>query len=144
MCNFFSAIVLRDGSILFTEEDSHETVIARSGLKDNLKHFVRVEYNREDGYEIDERAIPEWYERIAAKAETNIKKTFAKIETFNDECMRIEESSWEDYENIQLIVHPNYNKIEDTAWEDYYTIHQTAMAAYISQLEEIEGYVKEN
>ena len=44
MCKFFSCIVVRDGRILFTEDDSHETIITRAGLRDGVMgHFQRVE-----------------------------------------------------------------------------------------------------
>ena len=34
MCEFFSAVVTRDQRVLFCEEDSHEVLIARAGLRD--------------------------------------------------------------------------------------------------------------
>ena len=72
MCDFFSAIVTRDHRVLFTEEDSHETIIARAGLTDILLHgrpWVRVEL-RPDGPEgwqpilVDERTTPGWWDPV--------------------------------------------------------------------------------
>ena len=72
MCEFFSAIVTRDHRVLFTEEDSHETVIARAGLRDKALHgraWVRVEL-RPDGPEgwqpvrVDEKTTPGWWNPV--------------------------------------------------------------------------------
>ena len=35
MCQFFSAVVLRNGDVRFCEDDSHETLINRLGLRDD-------------------------------------------------------------------------------------------------------------
>ena len=69
MCNFFSAIVTRDGRVLFCEEDSHETIIQRAGLRDDKlidRDFVRIEIPNGDlaKYREDEiGTLPEWYNR---------------------------------------------------------------------------------
>jgi hypothetical protein len=110
--------VTREGGVLFTEEDSHETVIARSDFKDDHKQFVRIEYNT-DGYTIDERSIPEWYERMAATAERNVKNTFKLVKQF----------------------HADYDKIRGPALADYDKITDAALADYISSLTSVEGYV---
>ena len=165
MCNFFSAIITRDGRVLFTEEDSHEEAIKRSGLADDLKHFVRVEYNEECGYQIDERMIPGWYERIAAKAEQNAKAIFTKILPLHTEYDEIERSVWVKYDEIERsawveydkiwqsawekygkLVQPareKYEKIEESAWEKYGKLVQPARVAYASRIKKIGGYVAE-
>jgi hypothetical protein len=55
---FFTCIVTTTGDVLFTEEDSHDTIIMRAGLIDDLKHFVRIEYTHIGGYIINEKGIP--------------------------------------------------------------------------------------
>jgi hypothetical protein len=85
MCNFFSCIVIRTGEVLFTEYESHEEVIARSGQKDNLEEFIRAEHTAKSGYILDEETIPEWYEQIAAHAKTNVTATYKRVAPAWDE-----------------------------------------------------------
>ena len=69
MCQFFSAIVTRDLRVLFTEQDSHETIIRRAELQDNdlyLRSWVRVELQPEGNnwypLRVDESSTPAWFD----------------------------------------------------------------------------------
>ena len=95
MCNFFSCIVTSNSAIYFTEDDSHETIIERMPQTDD---YVRVEYNAEDGYKIDQRTIPEWYERIAAKAEADIKALYTGIQVAWAKCDKVRRAAWVEHE----------------------------------------------
>ena len=71
MCQFFSALVTRDHRVLFCEDNSHETLIARAGLSDtqlHLRHWVRVEVRPDgDGWgavHVDEITTPAWYDQV--------------------------------------------------------------------------------
>jgi hypothetical protein len=83
MCNFKSAIVLRNGDLLHNPFlDSHEDLIELFNLRDNgLDHFVRVEYTtseRKDIIEnyklnIDETSVPEWFEEFRERITDQLK-----------------------------------------------------------------------
>jgi hypothetical protein len=75
MCNFASAIVMRNGDLLFNENlISHEDLIDFFNIKDNefnSDKFVRIEFrpeNNDDYHDIskyrlivDEKSVPEWF-----------------------------------------------------------------------------------
>ena len=83
MCQFKSAIVLKNGDVLHNEFiDSHEDIITINGLKDNkTESFVRVEYLPtgelwEIGkykLSVDEPQTPEWFDKVKDKAERKLK-----------------------------------------------------------------------
>jgi len=120
MCNFFSCIVTKDAKVLFTEVDSHEEVILRSGLHDDAMDFVRIEYTEEKGYRIDERTIQEWYERIAAQAEQAVIATYRRIQP-----------SWSEYDKIVQAAHAD-------------KIVQAAHAEYKRGIANVQGYEKDS
>lgn len=97
MCKFFSCIATKAADVLFCELTSHEVLISRSGLQDNLEHFVRVEYTDEKGYRLDEQTIPEWYERIAAKVKQNVIAKYIRIQPL-----------WAEYDKIKQSARANY------------------------------------
>ena len=71
MSYFFSAIVTRDGKVLFCEEDSHWVIIQRAGLKDD---FVRISILDGDMSKFKENEVtrlPKWYNRKMTKARCN-------------------------------------------------------------------------
>ena len=66
MCQFFSAIVTRQGDVRFCEDDSHETIINRLGLDDTrslaTRGWIRVEcVPPHDAVRVDETSEPGWY-----------------------------------------------------------------------------------
>jgi hypothetical protein len=94
MCNFLSAIVLRNGDIVCDPEhtDSHEDLIAMAGLRDDrvaqaMEAFCRVELLPPDDHAaiadvsawrfvVDEEAAPSWLDRagIAKKLRRMVAK----------------------------------------------------------------------
>jgi len=72
MCQFFSAIVTRQGTVRFCEDDSHETIIARLGFDDTrplaTRGWIRVECVRpHDAVRVDETSVPGWYAEDPAR-----------------------------------------------------------------------------
>ena len=72
MCQFFSAIATKDGRLLFTEDDSHETIVERAGLSDAAlyaRSWIRLEAvpSKPIGPDstwtvrVDEATTPGWY-----------------------------------------------------------------------------------
>ena len=79
MCQFLSIVITRDRRLLFTEEDSHETIIKRAGLQDfntHLLHFVRIE-RVEDCTKVDETSTPGWF--TLADWQERIDELYARI-----------------------------------------------------------------
>jgi len=83
MCNFKSAIVLKNGDLLHSPwTDNHEDLIDLFQLNDNTlrQNFVRVEYNpigeidelSKYNLKIDESNIPDWFEKVKEKAERKL------------------------------------------------------------------------
>ena len=165
MCNFFSCIVTRDGRVLFTELDSHETIISRAGLRDNhMANFVRLEVLPPfTECTVDEREIPAWFEESAEEYKdravqlaikvNGLKEEYEKIRQFAlEEYQKIKQPAWEKYENtlqpaleeyrkIQQPALEEYQKIEQIAWEEYKKIRQPAWEEYLRSLSKIEGYL---
>lgn len=142
MCKFFSAIATRDGNVLFTEKDSHETVIARSGLEDDLSKFVRVEYDGEQ-YTVDEQSIPEWYERIAAKAEHATTRIYKRIVPWHGEYKKIEQRALDEYEVMQRPAWDEYEVMRRTALDKYRRTLQPAWNEYLHHIKTVDGFLAE-
>ena len=77
MCKFLSAIVKRDGEVLYRPEtDSHENLVDYFGLSDSgVDNFVRVEFtsdtpDKPDTYKlrVDETKTPAWFEEYREKS----------------------------------------------------------------------------
>ena len=84
MCNFKSAIVMKNGDIIHHHlTQSHEDLIDLMNIKDNGNDgFVRVEYTSKSDelhkigtYElkVDEETTPEWFENFRKKTEKFLK-----------------------------------------------------------------------
>jgi hypothetical protein len=72
MCQFFSAIITRQGDVRFCEDDSHETTITRLRLDDArplaTRGWVRVEcVQPHDAVRVDETSVPGWYAEDRAR-----------------------------------------------------------------------------
>ena len=92
MCNFWSAIVKKNGTVLFDEmSDSHEDVIDKYKLKDEtadpeLLEFARIEITPPRGdvfaptkdwiFKIDQSCTPVWF------TDKNKKDCYKKLKTF--------------------------------------------------------------
>ena len=72
MCQFFSAIITRQGDVRFCEDASHETTITRLGLDDArplaTRGWVRVEcVPPHEAVRVDETSVPGWYAEDRAR-----------------------------------------------------------------------------
>ena len=152
MCKFFACIVTKTGGALFTESESHEKVVLRSGLVDDLKHFVRAEYTAEVGYSIDERAIPEWYERIAAKAEEAVKATYDAVQPAWVECCNNIELLLDVYRDtpfsqlsgfciVKQPAYKNWEKVRDAKWAGYKKAKNSELTKYKDKISDVLGYL---
>ena len=137
MCKFFSCIALGDGTVWFTEDDSHETVIQRLHPK---QEYIRLEYSGEK-IEIDEKTIPEWFERLSSKIEQRVQQLYTLIQPARADYEKIRQAAWADYLKIKQAARADYLKIEQPAWADYVKIKQAARADYLNVLLKIDGYV---
>ena len=86
MCNFFPALVLRNGDIKWHEAtDSHSDLVVHFGLPDDTecRHFAKIEfvpatkdnhpdYANVNGYtlKVDEPTTPAWFEEVRNRVET--------------------------------------------------------------------------
>ena len=102
MCKYFSAILMRDGTVLtFDESNSHDDIISANGLKDvKLKDrdFIRIEITPREPINLfstersdwifkedEEGTLPSWYDE--------------GMMSFREKCWRAWESS------IQRLIH---------------------------------------
>lgn len=92
MCKFFSCIATRDDRLLFTEEDSHNEVIQRAGLRDDRliqRMFVRLEVLPPfERCEVDEwQTLPGWWDDVQHsmmdRARALAQRVNAVMEPFN-------------------------------------------------------------
>lgn len=144
MCNFFTCIVTTTGDVLFTEENSHDTIIMRAGLIDDLKHFVRIEYTPIGGYIIDEKGIPEWYERMAAKAKESVKVAHNKVVAAHNAMMKIRNKAFEEYKAEYKRHTSTYDKWDMSCtqnWLKYREIKGKAIQDYKDSIVKVEGYL---
>lgn len=90
MCNFFSAIALRDGSIRWHWAlDSHSDLLTYYGIADTseARMFAKVELVPGDdwtdpetwAFRIDEDVAPSWWADVAANVEREMRRTAAKF-----------------------------------------------------------------
>jgi hypothetical protein len=155
MCEFFSCVVTRDGRLLFTEEDSHETIISRAGLRDTAtcRHFVRLEISPPfTTCRLDQSSSPSWFDenrldyeeraielakRIAPAYEAYQKATATAYEAYQKATATAEEA----YQKATAPAYEAYQKAKAPAYEAYQKATATAEEAYIEVLLGIEGYV---
>ena len=97
MCDFFSCIVTKDAAVLFTEVNSHDEVILRSGVKNDTKDFVRIENTEENRYRLDGKTILKWYGRIAALAEQRVEAIYRMLQPLWSEYDKIEQPALSEY-----------------------------------------------
>ena len=154
MCNFFSCLITRDGRILFTELDRHETIISRAGLRDNyMANFVRLEVLPPfTECTVDEREIPAWFEENAEEYKDRAVQLAVKVNGLKEECEKIQQSAWEEFKKIRQPAWEEYEKIVQSAWkkydnivqpalEEYEKIRQTTLEECLESLSKIEGYM---
>ena len=105
MCQFFSAIVTRDGRVLFYEEDSHETIVRRAGLRDDdlhLRGWVRVEAVPDaagafPSVRVDETSVPAWYAEDRAAWDDRVTQVAMRVRPALDAYDAIVREAWDAY-----------------------------------------------
>ena len=83
MCQFFSAIIIKDDIIFDKNIDQHEILLKNAGLDDTTMNpdFVRVEINPMDQnifnhdpnnwkFIVDQDLIPDWFDKKIAEERT--------------------------------------------------------------------------
>ena len=120
MCLFFSCIATRDGRLLFTEEDSHETVIARAHVRDtdaHLSHFVRLERRPDSPVQLDEQETPSWF--TLDDWTPRIEETFLQVtearKPYEAACAKARKS----YDAARAEAWKSYNAACVEAWKPY-------------------------
>jgi hypothetical protein len=92
MCNFYSAIVMKNGDLLHNENlMSHEDIIRLFNINDsqiNCDKFVRVEFAPLDnsdfadiekyGFNVDEESTPKWFEKHREYIISRLKEIVSK------------------------------------------------------------------
>ena len=85
MCNFLSAVVLRNGDVLTHPLlDSHSDLVTWFKLPDALshhQHFAKVELTPQDDwlnpdtwrFRLDEETVPGWWDDVMVQAETTLR-----------------------------------------------------------------------
>ena len=121
MCDFLSAIATRDGRLLFCEDDSHETIVRRAGLRDgdlHLRHWVRVEQRPGDAaLRVDEASTPGWWD--AEEWQPRLDALLARVSPVRAA-----------YDEARRPVHAAYAEATRTAQAAYDEAMRPARAAY--------------
>lgn len=158
MCEFFSAIVTRSGDVLFTEADSHETIIDRAKLRDAdryLRHWVRVELKPNgDGWHslfLDESEAPAWWIEDAPVFINRVLKIADRVRPAHTRYEAIQQPAWAAYlaikapwaayEAIERPTYAAYEASKQQAWAAYLAIKQAGLAEYQTAIARITGYV---
>jgi virulence-associated protein VagC len=165
MCNFFSCWVLRDGRILFTEDDSYERTACRAGLRDDgtMDHYQRVECVSPFMVAcVDERERASWLTDEMLDKVVALAQRIAPARKSWDEAVATANKAWNEAiaparkawneavatarkERDEAIAPARkaWNEAiatADKAWDEAVA---TARKAYIEFLSGIEGYVAE-
>src|SRR3990167_1380624 len=141
MCQFFSAIYTRQHNIHFTEEDSHEVVIKRLGLRDDnlfIRNWVRVEYV-DGNLRVDETSIPSWFDH--AEAKEKVRAVYERVlpaqEAYDAAIASAEKAydaaiapAWEAYDAAKAPAQEAYKAAIAPAWEAYKAAIAPAQEAY--------------
>ena len=131
MCDFLSAIATRDGRLLFCEDDSHETIERRAGLRDgdrHLRHWVRVEQRPGDAaLRVDEASTPGWWD--AEEWQPRLDALLARVRPVRAA-----------YDEARRPVHAAYDEATRPARAAHAEATRTARAVYVAALAPIEGY----
>jgi len=143
MCNFFSALVTRDGCVVWdANETSHEKLVAKAGVKDDKlvdRDFVRVELKPSGAqlfddpktwsFKVDEKGtLPAWFNEKKARVETveaakaclkPLAKNFQKVKAFVKELPELKwcKPDGKPKKEWKLFVAPTLNAAEDAAWD---------------------------
>jgi hypothetical protein len=106
MCNFFSALVLRNGDVLSHPSlDSHSDLVTYFQLPDvdaKIPHFAKVELTPGDNwltpetwaFRVDEDVEPIWWKDIAEQAEAKVRSLAAKMVLTSGRVPLLCDGSW--------------------------------------------------
>ena len=105
MCNFLSALVLRNGDVLTHPMlDGHADLVTYFKLPDTtayVQHFAKVELRPLDwgdvatwGWELDEETAPAWWADVAGGAEAELRARAARMILREGEHCLIVDGCW--------------------------------------------------
>ena len=109
MCQFFSGVITKNKTIVDYDDDSHEHLLEKGGLRDNSRDpdFVRVELIPQDKdiwnhniknwkLKVDQDFRPDWFEEKWAEQEmrNEIKKLWEERFIINRTVKEIKEGRW--------------------------------------------------
>jgi len=155
MCKYWSGIATKDGKVLFTEQDSHEEVIERSGLKDDIlenRDFVRIEVPDGDmkKYRIDEEGtLPRWFEKreneFFKKVEVllkQLKPLKPKKDAIDKEYQPKKDAIYKEYQTKKDAIDKEYQTKWDAIDKEYQTKRDAIDKEYQTKWDAIYGKVK--
>ena len=149
MCEFFSAIATRDGRLLFTEDNSHEVIIRRAGLRDTyayVRHWVRGQVRpRGAGWgpvRVDETTVPAWWTDDRAAHEGRVLDLAGRVRPAWEAYEAVERPAREAYEAVQRPAWEAYRAVQRPAREAYEAVRRSAWEAYEAGLSRISGYCR--
>jgi|GEM_PF-1417085 len=127
MCEFFTAIITKDGIIYDADTDSHEDLLEKSGIRDSSlnPNFVRIEllpkdkniFNQKSSnwyLKVDQDLIPKWFDKKTA--EKRAKEALAKLW---QERFIIDNPNWQIRRDQRLFVNNSKVKIFDSREQSF-------------------------
>lgn len=154
MCEFFSALALKDGRLCFTSGDSHEDIISRLGLDDTgvvfYRNFVRLECTPPfDDVEVDEEgSLPAWFEDRRADFESrmmelakqvNAVKEDSRLEDAWETCCAARSKAMQAYGAVLNPASKEREKEQAPYWEKRSKARNKARMAYDKKIAKIEA-----
>jgi hypothetical protein len=135
MCEFFSCIATKDGRLLFTEEDHHQTTINRANLSDAslfTRTFVRLECRPPfDKVTVDETGtLPGWFDFY--EWEHRVMDLAQRISPARQEYKTIEGPALQKYKTIEGPALQKCAAIRDLAWQKYLAIENPVWQKYLA------------
>jgi hypothetical protein len=139
MCQFFSAIVCRDGRLLFGTTDSHEDLIKWYDLDDTAdlftRRWVRVECRPpHTAVVVDETVVPAWYDEDRAAYEGRVMEAAETVANYRAAYEAVRGPAWAAYEAVTVPAQAAYEAVEGPAWAAYGAVTGPARAAYEAQV----------
>jgi hypothetical protein len=146
MCQFFSAILTRDGDVRFCEDNSHERILTRLGWPDDrpldTRGWVRVEcVPPHEAVRVDETSVPAWYDEDRPRYDGLVLDVAGRVAEAKAAYEAIQQPALAAYQAIQQPAYAAYQAIQQPAYAAYQAIQQPALAAYQAKLSSLTGYV---
>ena len=146
MCQFLSAIATKDNRLLFTEDDSHETIITHASLIDDnrlLRGFVRLEQRSADNLMIvDETAIPGWFEENREAWQARIFELYERVRPARDAYNAAVRSARDAYNAAVRPAQDTCDAAVHSARDAYDAAVRPARDAYVQSLSSITGFIE--